>query len=102
VDTGGDVNFEGQVKNNLDYYYHLFSSRGSTGDGHIDDDLIKISFSSSGLINKPIDGPGGKYILPGLSQKPGSPGFEAGLAAGSLIAAVMVMAVCSRARTGGK
>lgn len=100
IDTGGDVNFEGQVKNNLDYYYHLFSSRSSSGDGNIDEDIIKISFSSEGLINKPIDGPGGKYILPGLNQKPGSPGFEGGAVVGGLILVALIMAVASRERPG--
>jgi len=104
IDTGGDVNFEGQIKNNLDYYYHLFSSRSSSaspGSGNIDDNLVKVSFSSEGMINKPIDGPGGKYILPGLNQK-SSPGPDAAVAVSALAVLALMMAVVSRHTIGNR
>jgi hypothetical protein len=73
VDTGGDVTYDGVTRNNLDYYYHLFSYSSSRS-SNVQESYVKISFKSSGLINKPLDNPAGKYIIPGLKDKDSGPG----------------------------
>jgi len=104
TDTGGNITIDGEDAYNLDWYYHLFSHKGgrlgTRGDADIQESYIDVAFDSKGIINKPIDGPGGKYILPGLNADPdSSPGFEGTALVGSMVGClVLSVAVMSRKR----
>jgi hypothetical protein len=94
IDTGRNVTIEGEDRNNLDYYYHLFSHKGgrlgTRGGANIQESYIDINFDYSGMMNRPIDGPGGKYILPGLNTDPDDAGYEAPLIIGSFIGCLLL------------
>jgi len=103
VDTGQNITIDGEDKNNLDYVYHLFSHRGgklgTRGGANLQESYIDIDFDYSGVMNRPIDGPGGKYILPGLNVDPESTGYESWLIVGTFISGlILTLVVFSKRR----
>lgn len=98
-DIGGDIEVMGESKNNLDYYYHLFSSKGgkTRAGADIDELFVKVSFQSTGIVNKAIDGPGSEFISNGLEQTDQA-GYELPVFIGVFLIGSLVCLTISRSR----